>query len=65
LRAKRIQLFSQNPKQPSLRYKHVQAMPSVYSVRIGLGYRALGIVSGNDITWFWIGSHADYTKVIP
>ena len=40
-------------------------MPSVYSVRIGLNYRALGEVSGNDIFWFWIGTHADYTKLIP
>jgi len=40
-------------------------MRSVYSARIGLGYRTLGIVAANDVTWFWIGSHADYNKLIP
>ena len=40
-------------------------MPSVYSVRITLSYRALAIVEGDKVTWFWIGSHADYTRLIP
>jgi hypothetical protein len=39
-------------------------MPSVYSARIGLGYRTLGIVEAKNVTWFWIGSHADYDKLI-
>jgi hypothetical protein len=64
LAAQAYQLFVQNPQHP-LRFKPVRAMPSVYSVRIGLNYRALGEVSGNDIFWFWIGTHADYTKLIP
>jgi len=36
----------------------------VWSVRITLGYRALGIVDGDIITWFWIGSHQDYERQI-
>ena len=35
-----------------------------YSVRIGRGYRALGKVIGSEIIWSWIGSHADYDKLI-
>ncbi len=34
------------------------------SVRISLDHRALGVRAGEDIVWFWIGSHADYDKVI-
>jgi hypothetical protein len=34
----------------------------VWSVRITLGYRALGIVDGDTITWFWIGNHQDYER---
>jgi hypothetical protein len=33
-------------------------------VRIGLGYRALGVIEGSAIIWFWIGSHADYDRLV-
>jgi hypothetical protein len=29
-----------------------------------MGYRAVGIVEAEEIVWFWIGSHADYDKVL-
>ncbi len=48
-----------------MRFKHVQSSFDVYSVRIGLGYRALGVMVGpSEIVWFWIGTHADYDKLI-
>jgi hypothetical protein len=53
-------LFLANPGHPSLRFKKVEQTENVYSVRIGLGYRALGVLEGSVIVWFWIGSHADY-----
>jgi len=31
---------------------------------VGIHYRALGIGIEEDIVWFWIGSHADYDKLI-
>jgi hypothetical protein len=55
-------LFLANPGHPSLRFKKVEQTENVYSVRIGLGYRALGILQGSVIAWFWIGSHADYDR---
>ena len=27
-------------------------------------YRALGQIDGDDIVWFWIGSHAEYDKLL-
>ena len=36
----------------------------VYSVRVTLGFRALGLLEGEEITWFWIGSHADYDRLL-
>jgi hypothetical protein len=33
-------------------------------VRIDRDYRALGVRDGEEIVWFWIGSHADYDRVI-
>ena len=29
---------------------------------VGIGWRALGLVDGGSIIWFWIGSHADFDR---
>jgi hypothetical protein len=57
-------LFRADPSHPSLRFKKVEGMDNVYSVRIGLGYRALGALQGSTVTWFWIGSHAEYDRLL-
>jgi len=36
----------------------------VYSVRISLDYRALGVRDGDTVVWFWIGSHADHDRLL-
>jgi hypothetical protein len=36
----------------------------MYSVRVGLHYRALGIPVTEGVHWFWIGSHAEYEKLV-
>ena len=58
------QLFEQNPHHPSLRFRQVHPVKPIYSVRIGLGYRALGVRDEDGIIWFWIGSHADYDRLL-
>ena len=58
-------LFKQNPFHPSLYFKRLNATEEVYSVRIGLHYRALGRREREDlIVWFWIGTHAEYDKLL-
>ena len=54
-------LLKTNPAHPSLHFKKVAQF---WSARVGLHCRALAVVSGNDLAWFWIGSHADYDKLI-
>ncbi len=58
------QRFEQNPNHPSLRLKQVHSTRPIYSVRISLDYRALGVREGEEMIWFWIGSHADYDKLL-
>jgi mRNA-degrading endonuclease RelE of RelBE toxin-antitoxin system len=57
-------LFSDDPNHPSLRFKKVHTTEPIYSARINIDYRALGIVDGEEIIWFWIGSHAEYDKLL-
>jgi len=58
------QIWRDNPAHPSLFFKRVREDPPVYSIRIGLGYRALGILKGDTIFWFWMGSHDEYDRLI-
>lgn len=62
-RARRaFRLWSQNSFHPSLRFKCINAEEDIWSVRITLGYRAIGLLEGDTLTWFWIGSHNDYER---
>jgi len=54
--------WAQNPFHPSLRFKCINREENIWSVRITQGYRALGIMEGDAVTWFWIGSHDDYER---
>ena len=58
------QLWAQNPNAPGLRFKRVATNRQVYSIRIGDQYRALGLLQDDTVTWFWIGSHADYDRLL-
>jgi hypothetical protein len=61
---KQYRLWRANPYHPSLHFKRVHPTEPLYSVRIGLGWRALGLVAEDNITWFWIGSHAEYNRLV-
>ena len=56
-------LFRDNPRHPSLQFKKVHE-DSIYSVRVTLGYRALGLLEDEEVTWFWIGTHAEYDRLL-
>ena len=56
--------FQDDPTHPSLRYKQVHPNRPIYSVRITLNYRALGVRDDDEIVWFWIGSHSDYDRLL-
>lgn len=49
---------------PSLEFKRVSRRQLIYSVRVGIGYRALGLREDDYIFWFWIGSHAEYDQLL-
>ena len=58
---KNYALLKTNPKHPSLHFKKVGRY---WSVRVGDGYRALGVEVGGDIVWIWIGTHSEYNHKI-
>ncbi len=59
---KAFMLWSENPFHPSLHFKCINSGENIWSVRISLGYRALGVMDGDTVTWFWAGSHEEYER---
>ncbi len=57
-------LWKLNNNHPGLHFKQIHDKQPIYSVRVGLSYRALGVIEKDTIIWFWIGSHEDYTNLL-
>ena len=36
----------------------------IYSVRISIDYRALAVMKGSRVIWYWIGTHAEYDRLV-
>jgi mRNA-degrading endonuclease RelE of RelBE toxin-antitoxin system len=56
--------FKENSSHPSLRFKKVHPELPIYSARISKHYRAVGQLAGDTVIWFWVGSHAEYDKLL-
>jgi hypothetical protein len=62
---KNYKLWKDRSSHPSLEFKEVNQEDQIWSIRVGIGWRALGrIKSKNIIVWFWIGSHGEYDKLL-
>jgi hypothetical protein len=58
---KNFALLKLDPSHPSPHFKKVGQF---WSSRAGLHYRAPAVETNADVVWFWIGSHADYDRII-
>jgi hypothetical protein len=58
---KQYRLWLDNPHHPSLRFKKVGRY---WSARVNDDFRALAVMDGDTVTWFWIGSHDDYDQLL-
>lgn len=58
---KNYELLKSNPRHPLLQLKRIEEL---WSLRVGQHIRAIGIDAPNGIQWIWIGSHAEYDKII-
>lgn len=59
---KAYHLWAQNPFHPSLYFKCINSQENIWSARVTLGYRAVGVLDEDTITWFWIGNHDEYER---
>jgi hypothetical protein len=58
---KNYEILKTNSRHPSLHFKKVG---DVWSVRVGAHYRALAVEVEEGMYWVWIGTHAEYDKIV-
>jgi hypothetical protein len=61
LARKNLNLLKQDSRHPTLQFKR---LGDYWSARVGLNHRALAVEDGSDWVWVWIGTHAQYDKLI-
>jgi hypothetical protein len=57
------EVFKRNLSYPGRCFKRIDPEKPIYSVRIGMDYRAVRVMEKDMIRWYWIGSHEDYNKL--
>jgi hypothetical protein len=57
-------LFQTNPAHPGLQFKKLEGEDNIYSIRVGLDYRALAVMNRDRVVWYWIGSHSEYDRLV-
>ena len=54
-------LLKGHPRHPSL---HLKKAGKYWCVRVGLHHRAMAVEASDGLLWFWIGTHAEYDKLV-
>ena len=57
-------LWIDNPSHPSIRFKKVHDTEPIYSARVDLDWRALGVLEAGSVVWFWVGPHDEYDALL-
>lgn len=57
--------FRADPSHPSPHFHRLALASQLWSVRVTRDYRAVGLVLGATITWFWIGDHDEFDRTFP
>ncbi|MBX9928459.1 MAG: hypothetical protein K2X99_06045 [Gemmatimonadaceae bacterium] len=58
---KQFDLLKSDPAHPSLHFKQIGRYRSA---RVGARYRALAIEVDDGFLWWWIGTHAEYDRLV-
>ena len=56
--------WMRDPWHASLQFKQIHAIKPIFSARIDLEWRAVCVRTGDTALWYFIGSHADYDRLI-
>ncbi|KAM3094828.1 hypothetical protein ACKFKG_14950 [Phormidesmis sp. 146-35] len=58
-------LWREDSYHNSLQFKRVSQRQPIYSARVSLNCRVVGLLESDDhIYWFWIGTHDEYDELL-
>jgi hypothetical protein len=57
-------IWQADPAAPGLQFKKLQLQGNYWSARVNDDHRAVGLLRGDTIIWFWIGSHREYERLL-
>ena len=64
LAVKTYRIWREDPSHPSLHFRKLRGSTDRFTIRIGDHYRALGRLESYTLIWVWIGSHAEYDRLV-
>ena len=56
--------FQADSSHPGLQFKQLHASSQLWSVRVTESYRAVGARDGDNIVWFFTGTHGEYDRLL-
>jgi hypothetical protein len=59
---KNYEMLKQNPQHPSLHFKKKSVDSGRFVLAAAIAH--LAVQENDNLVWFWIGSHADYDRLI-
>jgi len=61
---KAYRLWKTNPGHPSLQFKKVGQVDPIYSARVTKDCRAVAWIQDDTAVWYFIGTHAEYDRLL-
>jgi len=59
-----LKSWQTDPRHPGLRFKKLHSNRPIYSIRVNKSHRVVGELNDATMTWFWVGPHDEYIKLI-
>ncbi|MDH3228198.1 MAG: hypothetical protein OEN55_00220 [Alphaproteobacteria bacterium] len=57
--------WRENPRNPGLRFKQIHDKLPIFSFRVGMRHRTVGVETGDGkVVWFWVGSFETFEKAV-
>lgn len=57
--------WKENPRNPGLRFKQIHQSLPIFSFRVGMRHRTVGVETGDGrVVWFWVGSFESFDKAV-
>ena len=57
--------WKENPWNPGLRFKQIYQSLPIFSFRVGMRHRTVGVETGDGkIVWFWVGSFETFRQAV-